>query len=65
MKIIDSVIEGYNGKLTSLIQIDFIGSIFAYGQTGSGKSFTMMGEQTDNLKGMIPRAVSHIFNFVT
>ena len=31
MKIIDSVIEGYNG------------SIFAYGQTGSGKSFTMMG----------------------
>ena len=42
-----------------------VGSIFAYGQTGSGKSFTMMGEQTDNLKGIIPRAVSHVFNYVS
>jgi hypothetical protein len=24
----------------------------------------MMGEQTENLKGIIPRAVSHVFNFV-
>lgn len=29
--------------------------IFAYGQTGSGKSFTMMGTQDPELKGIIPQ----------
>lgn len=34
----------------------------AYGQTGAGKTFTMVGH-TDNyrLRGVIPRAISHIF----
>jgi type II secretory ATPase GspE/PulE/Tfp pilus assembly ATPase PilB-like protein len=31
MKLVDDVIQGYNG------------TIFAYGQTGSGKTHTMMG----------------------
>jgi len=37
--------------------------IFAYGQTGSGKTFTMEGpeEADENTRGMIPRAVEHIF----
>ncbi|KAG8854871.1 kinesin-like nuclear fusion protein [Tulasnella sp. 330] len=44
-----SCIDGYNV------------CIFAYGQTGSGKSFTMEGGATDDSRGMIPRAVRHVF----
>ena len=29
--------------------------IFAYGQTGSGKSYTMMGKQEADQKGIIPQ----------
>jgi len=29
--------------------------IFAYGQTGSGKSYTMMGKQEVDQKGIIPQ----------
>lgn len=38
--------------------------IFAYGQTGSGKTFTMEGPdpRDPQRRGMIPRAVSHVFN---
>ena len=38
------------------------GTVMAYGQTGAGKTFTMVGD-TDNyrLRGLIPRAISHIF----
>lgn len=38
------------------------GTVMAYGQTGAGKTFTMTGH-TDNyrLRGIIPRAISHIF----
>ncbi|KDN42769.1 hypothetical protein RSAG8_06523, partial [Rhizoctonia solani AG-8 WAC10335] len=35
--------------------------IFAYGQTGSGKSFTMEGGETEETRGMIPRAVKQMF----
>ncbi|ELU43568.1 kinesin family protein (KlpA), putative [Rhizoctonia solani AG-1 IA] len=35
--------------------------IFAYGQTGSGKSFTMEGGETEETRGMIPRAVQQMF----
>ncbi|KAM7008137.1 LOW QUALITY PROTEIN: carboxy-terminal kinesin 2-like [Passerculus sandwichensis] len=34
--------------------------IFAYGQTGSGKTFTMEGPAPES-RGMIPRAVRHLF----
>lgn len=37
--------------------------IFTYGQTGSGKTFTMEGpeEPTEEMRGVIPRAVEQIF----
>ncbi len=57
--IIDSVLEGYNGKSktcfiayilsiylfceSEMLKIFFSGTIFAYGQTGTGKTFTMEG----------------------
>jgi len=49
-QLVESVIEGYNG------------TIFAYGQTGCGKTHTMMGvPNSEELKGIIPRAFAHIF----
>jgi len=49
---VEDVLNGYNG------------TIFAYGQTGSGKTFTMFGPDisSDESRGIIPRACSHIFN---
>ena len=36
--------------------------IFSYGQTGSGKTYTMEGDiDSDEHKGMIPRAVEELF----
>lgn len=34
---------------------------FAYGQTGSGKTYTMEGDECDESRGVIPRAVKQIF----
>ncbi len=51
--ILESVLEGYNG------------TIFAYGQTGTGKTFTMEGiDKNEELKGIIPRSISWIFNAI-
>jgi len=51
--LVESVLEGFNG------------TIFAYGQTGCGKSYTMQGPSSGgDLKGVIPNAFSHIFEFV-
>ena len=36
--------------------------VFAYGQTGSGKTHTMEGGRDDEMQGMIPRAVTQIFD---
>ena len=48
--VIDSAIDGYNG------------TIFAYGQTGSGKTYTITGGvESISLRGIIPRALSYIF----
>ena len=48
--VIDSTIDGYNG------------TIFAYGQTGSGKTYTITGGvESISLRGIIPRALSYIF----
>jgi kinesin family protein C1 len=39
--------------------------IFSYGQTGSGKTYTMEGDiKSEEHKGMIPRAVTEIFNSI-
>ena len=40
-KVTDASLDGYNG------------TIFAYGQTGSGKTFTMMGNQSYDLKSKL------------
>ena len=53
------MLEGYNGTM------------FAYGQTGCGKTHTMMGPTSSlevnspnaDERGIIPRAVRHIFGF--
>ena len=48
--VIDSTIDGYNG------------TIFAYRQTGSGKTYTITGGvESINLRGIIPRSLSYIF----
>ena len=50
-RIVDSVLDGFNG------------TIFAYGQTGTGKTFTMEGvNDPPDLRGIIPRAFSQIFD---
>jgi len=52
--VVQSVLEGYNG------------TIFAYGQTGAGKTHTMEGDgMRDELKGIIPNAIQHIFDHVS
>eukprot|EP01147_Barroeca_monosierra_P005546 gene5546-172_t len=53
LPIVDAVLEGFNG------------TIFAYGQTGTGKTFTMNGENSPELKGIIPRSFEHIFDVIS
>ncbi len=54
--VIKSIMNGYNG------------TIFAYGQTGTGKTHTMVGnyggKRGDDLRGITPRALSHIFEAI-
>eukprot|EP01083_Nonionella_stella_P060713 158409_1 len=47
-----SALEGYNA------------SIIAYGQTSAGKTYTMEGFESERLRGIIPRAIEDIFNFI-
>ena len=48
-ELITNVLSGYNT------------SVFAYGQTGSGKSHTMMGGESDEQKGLVPRLCENLF----
>ncbi|CDI79832.1 kinesin motor domain-containing protein, putative [Eimeria acervulina] len=41
------------------------GTIFAYGQTGTGKTYTITGgAEAFELRGIIPRALARVFDFV-
>ena len=46
-----STLQGYNA------------SIIAYGQTSAGKTYTMEGFDSEELRGIIPRAIEEIFNY--
>ncbi|KAJ0411020.1 hypothetical protein ATCC90586_003622 [Pythium insidiosum] len=50
--VVDEALAGYNC------------TVFAYGQTGTGKTHTMQGALSpdDDMAGIIPRAVRHIFD---
>ncbi|ETW03649.1 hypothetical protein H310_05046 [Aphanomyces invadans] len=39
-------------------------SVFAYGQTGSGKTYTMVGDKSENGKGLIPRICEALFDAI-
>jgi kinesin family protein 3/17 len=45
----------------------FNATIMAYGQTGTGKTYTMEGfkyNSKDPLRGIIPRAIEEIFQYI-
>ena len=47
-----SVLQGYNA------------TVLAYGQTGTGKTFTMEGFEDQDLRGITPRSVGDIFDYI-
>ena len=49
------------------VTMGFNGTVFAYGQTSSGKTHTMQGPHLSDpaLKGVIPRALDHMFQFIS
>ncbi|XP_072751582.1 kinesin-like protein Klp61F isoform X2 [Anoplolepis gracilipes] len=66
-------IDVYNAVVNPLLEEVLAGyscTVFAYGQTGTGKTFTMEGLsinptlhwQSDTTAGIIPRALSHLFD---
>ncbi|OXU30307.1 hypothetical protein TSAR_015423 [Trichomalopsis sarcophagae] len=66
-------IDVYNAVVSPLLEEVLAGyncTVFAYGQTGTGKTFTMEGAcndptlhwQADSPAGIIPRALSHLFD---
>jgi kinesin family member 5 len=49
------------------VTMGFNGTVFAYGQTSSGKTHTMQGPHLSDpaLKGVIPRALDHVFQYIS
>jgi len=52
LPVIENVMNGYNG------------TIFCYGQTGSGKTYTMVGQDSKEKFGIIPRSFESIFSVI-
>eukprot|EP01138_Halocafeteria_seosinensis_P014292 gb/GECG01014592.1/.p1 GENE.gb/GECG01014592.1/~~gb/GECG01014592.1/.p1 ORF type:complete len:994 (+),score=180.45 gb/GECG01014592.1/:1-2982(+) len=50
--VVSSSLQGYNA------------TIFAYGQTGTGKTYTMEGFNSQEERGIIPRAIEQIFQHI-
>lgn len=70
-QVVESAVNGYNGKLFSNLEMRKIikhegqGTIIAYGQTGSGKTHTMMGStNVFTSRGVCARSIAHIFNAI-
>ena len=47
-----STLQGYNATM------------IAYGQTSAGKTYTMEGFDSETLRGIIPRAIEEIFDWI-
>ena len=55
----------YDARISSIVRAameGYNGTVFSYGQTGSGKTHTMMGD--DDEPGIIPQAVSEVFEYI-
>jgi kinesin family protein 6/9 len=53
LPVVQSVLQGYNG------------TVMCYGQTGAGKTYTQLGGTASyEYRGVSPRAIAEIFNFV-
>lgn len=50
-EVLDNAVGGYNT------------CVFAYGQTGAGKSYTMMGSDSGEHRGLIPRLCENLFRY--
>lgn len=67
-------VDVYQSVVAPMIQEVLAGyncTVFAYGQTGTGKTYTMIGDEhledktsceEDNMAGIIPRALNHLFD---
>ena len=59
----EEVFDGVAVQAVTSALAGFNSTIFAYGQTGSGKTFTITGGAERYVdRGIIPRALSYIFN---
>lgn len=55
----------YTGKpLVEAMKEGYNSTIFAYGQTGSGKTFSMMGILGTALRGIQPRIIEDVFDYI-
>jgi len=50
--LVEAMKKGYNS------------TIFAYGQTGSGKTWSMMGTITGAMRGLQPRIIEDVYDFI-
>ena len=75
--VVQSVLAGYNGTFFACEALAVANALISnspgthslwygnrYGQTGTGKTFTMDGGLEPHLRGVIPRAFDHIFDFI-
>ena len=47
---VENVVDGFNA------------TVLAYGQTGAGKTYTVMGGRDYASRGLVPRAIHHLFS---
>ncbi|ETP01685.1 hypothetical protein F441_21167 [Phytophthora nicotianae CJ01A1] len=57
----EEVFEAVGRPFVADLLVGYNCTIIAYGQTGSGKTYTVVGGQTPETRGLIPRAMETIF----